>query len=69
MVEAQQNRAEVALAGFRKGRDIIARLIEISPDNATLPKNLTWFEAKIAELETEAATISMPDTETALRSG
>jgi hypothetical protein len=34
-----------------RGRDMIVRLRQQSPDNATLPKDLAWFDAQIAALE------------------
>ncbi len=40
-----------ALDEFQEGRVIIARLKEQSPDNATLPNDLAWFDAEIARLE------------------
>jgi hypothetical protein len=39
-----------ALGAFRRGRDIVAHLMRRSPDNATLPKDLAWFDAAIATL-------------------
>ena len=46
----QGSRSEAAIA-FEQGRAIIVRLRQQSPDNATLPKDLAWFEAQIAALE------------------
>lgn len=54
-VEAQQVRRQSALDGFRRGRAIIARLREAAQDNATLPKDLAWFDAQIAGLSAAAS--------------
>lgn len=35
---------------FVRGWEIIARLAAAAPDNATLPRDLAWFEAQIAAL-------------------
>ena len=52
IVQAQQAGGEKdALGAFKKGREIIARLKATSPDNATLPNDLAWFDAQIAGLE------------------
>ena len=51
MVKAQQGARDEALGALRQGRDIIARLMRQSPDNATLPKDLAWFDAEIAKLD------------------
>jgi hypothetical protein len=40
-----------ALDELRKGRSILARLKERSPDDATLANDLAWFDAEIAKLE------------------
>lgn len=50
-VEAQQGQSQPALSGFRRGREIIERLKAQSPDNATLPRDLAWFDSQIAALE------------------
>ena len=39
-----------ALEGLRKGRDIIVRLRALSPDNATLPRDLAWLDGQIVRL-------------------
>ena len=49
MVKAQQDAREDARSAFRQGWDIIAELLRRSPDNATLPKDLAWFDGQIAE--------------------
>lgn len=51
MVEARQGARERALGAFKQGREIIARLRARSPDNATLPKDLAWFDSQISALE------------------
>jgi hypothetical protein len=51
MVLAQQRARVEALAAFRRGQAIISRLRELSPSNATLPKDLAWFNQQIAALE------------------
>jgi hypothetical protein len=50
MVEAQQGARDRATGLFRQGRDIIAGLKARSPDNATLARDLAWFEGQIAAL-------------------
>ena len=51
MVLASQGSVSEAAAGFQMGRDIIAGLRQQSPDNATLPKNLAWFDAQLTALK------------------
>ena len=51
MVLAQQGERAQALAAFRKGRDIITKLKAAVPSNATLPKDLVWFDGQISALE------------------
>ena len=34
---------------FQQGRGIIAQLVRQSTDNATLPKDLTWFDSQISD--------------------
>jgi hypothetical protein len=43
----QQGAHDDALKAFRQGRDIIAQLVRRSPDNATLPKDLAWFDSQM----------------------
>jgi glutathione S-transferase len=50
MVLARQGAKSEATAAFEQARTITVRLIQQSPDNATLPKDLVWFEAQLAEL-------------------
>jgi hypothetical protein len=50
LIDALQGERERALAAFRKGRAIIARLREASPDHAILASDLAWFGAEIAKL-------------------
>jgi hypothetical protein len=50
-VLARQGDRSGALRGFRQGRQIVARLRDQSPGNATLPKDLAWFDAQIGRLE------------------
>ncbi len=50
-VESRLGARDDALARFRRGRNIIARLSRQSPDDATLPKDLAWFDAQIAHLD------------------
>jgi hypothetical protein len=52
MVESQRGARDSALKAFRKGRDIIAQLKTQAPDNATLPKDIAWFDGQIAALPT-----------------
>jgi hypothetical protein len=52
-VEARQGARGDASGAFRQGRDIIARLMRQSSDNATLPKDLAWFDSQIATHEDE----------------
>jgi hypothetical protein len=51
-VLARQGDRQGALRGFRQGRQIVGRLREQSPDNATLPKDLAWFDGEIVKIET-----------------
>ena len=51
MVLARQGSVSEAAAGFQMGRDIIAGLRQQSRDNATLPKDLAWFDAQLAALK------------------
>jgi hypothetical protein len=50
IVEAQQGTREDALDALWQGRNIISRLARQSPNNATLPNDLTWFDSQIAAL-------------------
>jgi hypothetical protein len=50
-VEARGGERQRALGGFQRGREIIARLKLQSPDHATLPKDLAWFDAQLAGLK------------------
>ena len=50
VVEARQGARDQALSKFRNARDIIARLMAQSPDNAQLPKDLAGFESQIRAL-------------------
>jgi tetratricopeptide (TPR) repeat protein len=50
-VVARWGDRQLALIGFRKAREIIARLIAWAPDYQALRKDLSWFEARIADLE------------------
>lgn len=45
---ARQGKAEEAQAAFRERRAIIVKLRALSPDNATLPKLLAWFDEQLA---------------------
>src|SRR4029079_18038232 len=45
-----QNEVSQGLSEYRKGRQIIARLKEQSPENAALPQDLAWFDAEISKL-------------------
>lgn len=50
-VEARQGERQRALDGFKRGRDIIAGLRKLSPDTATFPRDLAWFDRQVAALE------------------
>jgi hypothetical protein len=50
LIDARQGERERALAAFREGRAVIARLREASPDHAILASDLAWFDAEIAKL-------------------
>ena len=54
-VLARQGEALDALDALRQGRAIIARLKEQSPDDATLPNDLAYFDGEIARLEEASA--------------
>jgi hypothetical protein len=47
-IEMRQGARDNALNAFQQGRSIIARLLRQSPDNATLPKDLIWFDSQIS---------------------
>jgi hypothetical protein len=47
LIETRQGIRGDTLTGFQQGRDIIVQLMRQSPDNATLPKDLTWFDSQI----------------------
>jgi hypothetical protein len=49
-VLASQGARSEAVRAFEKGRAIIIRLRQRSPNNATLPRDLAWFEARRAAL-------------------
>ena len=42
--------SQQTLSGFKQARDIVVRLLRQSPDNATLQKDLLWFDEQIATL-------------------
>jgi|SRR5580704_1847475 hypothetical protein len=46
-IKMRQGIRDDALKAFRQGRDIVAQLIRRSPDNATLPKDLAWFDSQL----------------------
>jgi hypothetical protein len=48
MVDARQGAHADAALAFKTGRDIVARLSQPSPDNATLQSDLAWFNEQIA---------------------
>ena len=50
-VDAQRGERQRALGAYKQAREIIARLSEAAPSNATLPRDLRWFDQKIAGLE------------------
>jgi len=43
-----------ALSALQKGRNVIAALVTIVPDNAQWTKDLVWFESQIARAEGQA---------------
>jgi hypothetical protein len=47
---ARQNVRDRAAASLSAGRAIIAKLKERSPNDATLPEDLAWFDAQLAVL-------------------
>jgi len=50
-LQAKQGARDEAIAGYRRARDIVVTLKEQYPNNATLAKDLTIFEARLAELK------------------
>jgi hypothetical protein len=54
IVLAKQGETAKALEEFVKGREIIARLEEQSPESTSLAGDLAWFDAEIAKLESQA---------------
>ena len=51
MLLARQGAKSEATVAFEQGHAIIARLIQQSPDNASLGKDLAWFEDELAKLK------------------
>jgi len=51
MIEAQQGLLNDALRRFLQGREIVALLMSQSPENATLPRDLAWFDGQIESLD------------------
>ena len=47
----QTGKTSEALAEFRKGHAIVAKLVEKAPEFAEWKRDLTWFEQQLAELE------------------
>ena len=50
-LQAKQGARDEARAGYQRAKDIILKLKAQSPDNATLPKDLAFYEARLAELK------------------
>ena len=51
MILLRQGERERALSAFRQGREIILKLKAAAPSNATLPKDLAWFDGQIGGLQ------------------
>jgi hypothetical protein len=51
LIRVRQGSLADALNAFRQGREIIAQLVGRSPDNATLPGDLAWFDSQISTYE------------------
>jgi hypothetical protein len=51
MVYAVRGNRDDALRVFRQGREIIEKLMKLSPDNASLPKDLLFLDGQIGQLE------------------
>ena len=47
-IQMKQGRRDDALKALQQGRQIIAQLMQRSPDNPTLRSALTWFESQIS---------------------
>jgi hypothetical protein len=47
----QSGQTAEALAEFRKGHAIIARLVEKAPDVAEWKRDLGWFEQQLADVQ------------------
>jgi hypothetical protein len=50
LIQVRQGERDLALSGFRNGRDILVRLNAQSPGNASLRSDFAWFESQIAAL-------------------
>jgi len=51
MILLRQGERERALSAFHQGREIILKLKAAAPSNATLPKDLAWFDGQIGGLQ------------------
>jgi hypothetical protein len=47
VIKLQQGIRDDALKLFRQGREIIAQLTRRSPDNATLQRDVVWFDRQM----------------------
>ena len=63
----KQGEQDNALDAYRRGREIVLRLVALAPDRVGFKRNLDWFEARIAELES-APQDPTPGTTAATRS-
>jgi hypothetical protein len=51
IVETMQGARDHALRSFHEGKNIVAHLMQRSPDSANLPTDLEWFDTAIAALK------------------
>ena len=49
LVAAQQRERDDALAAYRRGHEIMQRLVRIAPSHAAFKRDLAWFEARLAD--------------------
>jgi hypothetical protein len=54
LVYERQGRIADALQEFTQGRDIMAKLVAVAPDNAQWKKDWVWLEQQIARFQGQA---------------
>ena len=51
VVQQKMSAPAEALSSLRQGQEIIARMMQISPDNETWQNDLAWFNDQIAQMK------------------